>query len=59
MRCGVSYPELSRSWWLAFSLDHDEGDACRLFLARFGVLPELVLRSHNLLWIGPIPSPTA
>lgn len=40
---------------LAFTLDHDEDDAARLFMQRYGQPPEHIIEQSGLLWLGPVP----
>jgi hypothetical protein len=40
--------------YLCFTLDTEEDLAQRVFLSRFGHLPEDMFFCNNLLWLGPI-----
>lgn len=49
-------PVLPGSSWLAFTIDHDEADAARVFEERFGRPPEYIAESIGpLLLVGPVP----
>ena len=47
-------PELTLSWWLAFSLDHDRAEALASFVRRFGRQPERWIEALGVLWVGPV-----
>lgn len=49
-------PEPGDRFFLAFSLDHDEGAAAAVFLRRYGRPPEYVFESRGLLLVGSVPS---
>jgi hypothetical protein len=49
-------PDPAGSYWLAFTGDHDEGDAARCFLRRYGQLPRYCFDGlGGLLLVGPVP----
>lgn len=48
-------PEPGDRFFMAFTLDHDEGLAAAVFLRRYGRQPEFVFESRGLLLCGPIP----
>lgn len=48
-------PEPGDKYFMAFTLDHDEGLAAAVFLRRYGRNPEFVFESRGLLLCGPIP----
>lgn len=51
-------PVLPGSSWLAFTIDHDEADAARIFEERFGQPPEYIAESggrYKMLLVGPVP----
>lgn len=49
-------PVLLGQAWLAFTHDHDEDDAARAFLARYGSEPRCVFDGlGGLLLLGPVP----
>ena len=48
-------PEPGDRFFMAFSLDHDEGLAALVFARRYGRPPEFVFESRGLLLCGPIP----
>ena len=43
-----------RIWWMGFTLDHDEGEARRLFVDKYGHEPRLFVRDPAILKVGPI-----
>lgn len=51
-------PVLPDAAWLAFTADHDEDDAARIFQRRFGRPPEYITESagrYKMLLVGPVP----
>jgi hypothetical protein len=49
-------PDPAGSYWLAFTGDHDEGDAARCFLRRYGQPPRYLFDGlGGLLLVGPVP----
>lgn len=51
-------PVLPDAAWLAFTADHDEDDAARIFEDRFGQPPEYIAESggrYKMLLVGPVP----
>ena len=48
-------PDPGDRFFMAFSLDHDEGAAAVVFERRYGRNPEFVFESRGLLLAGPIP----
>jgi len=41
--------------WQVWSGDHDEDQAARAYVARYGVPPEYVIDYQRHLWLGPVP----
>lgn len=48
-------PDPGDRFFMAFSLDHDEGAAAVVFARRYGRQPEFVFESRGNLLCGPIP----
>ncbi len=49
-------PDPAGSYWLAFTQDHDEDDAARCFVRRYGQLPRYIFDGlGGLLLVGPVP----
>lgn len=48
-------PEPGDRFFMAFTLDHDEGLAAAVFARRYGRSPEFVFESRGNLLCGPIP----
>lgn len=48
--------QLRRRFWQAFTLDHDEADASRIFTARYGAPPTYIIETGGNLLLGPIPT---
>lgn len=48
-------PDPSGSYWLAFTDDHDEGNAAATFRRRYGQPPRWVFENLGLLLVGPVP----
>jgi hypothetical protein len=49
-------PDPSGSYWLAFTGDHDEGDAAATFRRRYGQPPRYAFDGlGGLLLVGPVP----
>lgn len=44
----------SEVYWLAFTASHDEKDAVKIFVQRFGFQPEKIFTEKRVLWLGPI-----
>lgn len=44
--------------FLGFTPDHDENDAARVFLRRYGRQPQYLFESRGLRLVGPIPEVT-
>lgn len=56
-RPGASGGNLGDAYWLAFSRDHDAGDAVAVFQRRYGRPPANVLPGlGGLLLVGPVPA---
>ena len=52
--CGP--PDPAGSYWLAFTQDHDENDAARCFVRRYGQPPRYIFDGlGGLLLVGPVP----
>ena len=51
-------PDPGDRFFMAFTLDHDEGAAAVVFLRRYGRNPEFVFESRGNLLVGPIPNGT-
>ena len=49
-------PDPGDRFFMAFTLDHDEGLAAVVFARRYGRQPEFVFESRGNLLCGPIPS---
>lgn len=48
-------PDPGDRFFMAFTLDHDEGAAAVVFARRYGRPPEFVFESRGNLLVGPIP----
>lgn len=49
-------PDPSGSYWMAFTRDHNEGDAAAKFQRRYGQLPRYLFDGlGGLLLVGPVP----
>ncbi len=49
-------PDPAGSYWLAFTRDHSEDDAARVFLRRYGQPPRYCFDGlGGLLLVGPVP----
>ena len=38
-----------------YTASHDEQEAVKNFIQRFGAPPEKIMRFNDLLWVGPVP----
>lgn len=47
--------DLTSRHYRAYTLDESEDAAARQFASRYGRPPELIVESHGLLFVGPIP----
>lgn len=52
----VSSEDLQRRSWRAFTRDHNEADASRLFTERYGRPPEYIIEAKGILLLGPVPA---
>ncbi len=48
-------PDPAGFFWLAFTQDHDEDDAARCFVRRYGQLPRYIFDGLGGLLVGPVP----
>ena len=46
---------LVETFWMAVTLDEDEGEAAARFAERYGQPPELIVESYGILLLGPLP----
>lgn len=46
---------LHNRFWRGFTPDHDPQDAVRIFESRYGRRPDYVIKTVNLLAVGPVP----
>lgn len=51
----MSEPNLNAGSWRMFTRDHDEADAARLFVQRYGQPPEYLIEDGAYLYVGPVP----